>query len=78
MPHADKDLIVELRMLVSRRQDLVSDRTRAANRLHDRLLAISPALERALDLRNGGPLVLLTGFQTPAALREAGVEQVSR
>jgi transposase len=75
---ADEDLIVELRMLVSRRQDLVSDRTRAANRLHDRLLAISPALERALDLRNQGPLVLLTGFQTPTALREAGVEQVSR
>ncbi|MEU6646760.1 IS110 family transposase [Saccharomonospora sp. NPDC046836] len=74
---ADEELIVELRMLVASRQDLVSDRTRAANRLHDRLLAISPALERALDLRNQGPLVLLTGFQTPAALREAGVEQVT-
>jgi transposase len=74
---ADEELIVELRMLIASRQDLVSDRTRAANRLHDRLLAISPALERALDLRNRGPLVLLTGFQTPAALREAGVEQVT-
>lgn len=74
---ADEELIVELRMLVASRQDLVSDRTRAANRLHDRLLAISPALERALDLRNRGPLVLLTGFQTPAALRDAGVTQVT-
>jgi len=68
----DEELIVELRMLLARRQDLVTDRTRAVNRLHDQLLAISPAVERALDLTNRGPLVLLTGFQTPAALREAG------
>lgn len=64
----DDELIVELRMLAARRQDLASDRTRAVNRLHDQLLAISPALERAL--------VLLTGFQSPAALREAGVAAV--
>ncbi|MFB9839418.1 hypothetical protein [Actinoallomurus acaciae] len=29
-------------------------------------LAICPALERVLELSNRGPLVLLTGFQTPA------------
>ena len=74
---ADAELIVELRMLVAQRQDLVGDRTRAVNRLHERLLAISPALERVLDLGNRGPLVLLTGFQTPAALREAGVDAVT-
>jgi hypothetical protein len=51
----DDKLIVELRMLVARRQDLVSDRTRAVNRRHDQLLAISPALEGALDLTNPGP-----------------------
>jgi transposase len=72
----DEELIAELRMLVARRQDLVSDRTRAVNRLHDQLLAISPALERALNLTNRGPLVLLSGFQSPAALREAGVATV--
>jgi transposase len=72
----DGELIVELRMLVARRQDLRSDRTRAINRLHGQLLAISPSLERALNLTNRGPLVLLTGFQTPAALREAGVAAV--
>ena len=75
---ADEELIVELRMLVSRRQDLVCDRTRATNRLHDRLLAISPALEHALDLGNRGPLVLLTGFQTPQALRDAGIDELTR
>lgn len=73
----DEELIVELRMLVARRQDLRSDRTRVINRLHGQLLAISPALERALDLTNHGPLVLLTGFQTPAALRGAGVASVA-
>jgi transposase len=74
---ADAELTVELRMLVAQRQDLASDRTRAVNRLHDRLLAISPALERVLDLGNRGPLVLLSGFQTPAALRTAGVDEVT-
>jgi hypothetical protein len=29
-------------------------------------------LERVLDLGNAGPLVLLTGYQTPAALRRTG------
>lgn len=69
---ADDELVVELRLLVARRRDLAADRTRAVNRLHDQLLAICPALERALELTNRGPLVLLTGFQTPAALRELG------
>ncbi|GAA4306344.1 IS110 family transposase [Actinomadura luteofluorescens] len=70
----DDELIVELRLLVARRRDLAADRTRAVNRLHDQLLAICPALERALELTNQGPLVLLTGFQTPAALREIGID----
>jgi transposase len=70
---AADELIVELRLLVARRQDLRADRTRAVNRLHDRLVAVCPALERVLDLGNRGALVLLTGFQTPAALRGQGV-----
>ncbi|MFC5182468.1 IS110 family transposase [Actinomadura harenae] len=69
----DDDLVVELRMLVARRKDLAADRTRAVNRLHDQLLAICPALQRALDLTTKGPLTLLTGFQTPTALRAIGV-----
>lgn len=74
---ADDELIVELRLLVTRRRDLIADRTRAVNRLHDQLVAICPALQRALDLTNRGPLVLLTGFQTPAALREIGIAALS-
>jgi transposase len=73
----DEELIVELRMLTARRQDLRSDRTRMVNRLHGQLLAICPALERALNLTNRGPLVLLTGFTAPAALRAAGTAAVT-
>ncbi|WP_280422504.1 IS110 family transposase [Nocardia carnea] len=72
----DDELITELRMLTARRRDLTEDRTRQVNRLHQQLLAISPALERALNLTNQGPLVLLTGYQTPDALRRAGVTEV--
>lgn len=68
----DDEIIVELQMLVARRRDVVTDRTRMVNRLHDQLLAICPALERALELTNQGPLVLLRGYQTPAALRRVG------
>jgi transposase len=66
------DLSVELRVLTDRRADLVAERTRKINRLRAQLLGIFPALERALDLTNTGPLVLLSGYQTPAALRRAG------
>jgi transposase len=68
------ELIVELRLLTARRADLVADRTRSVNRLRDYLLGIFPALERTLDLTNHGPLVLLTGYQHPAAIRQAGLE----
>jgi hypothetical protein len=72
----DDELIVELRVLVARRGDLAGDRVRAVNRLHNQLPAVCPALDRVLELTNRGPLVLLTGFQTPAALREAGADRV--
>jgi hypothetical protein len=43
------DIAVELRILTSRRTDLVADRTRAINRLRAQLLEYFPALERAFD-----------------------------
>ncbi|WP_436775887.1 IS110 family transposase [Yinghuangia sp. YIM S09857] len=68
----DDEHTVELRILTDRRSDLVADRTRRINRLRGQLSGIFPALERAVDLGNVGPLVLLTGYQTPAAIRRAG------
>ena len=68
------ELTAELKLLTARRADLVADRTRLINRARGLLTSVFPALERALDLTTAGPLVLLTGFQTPATIREAGKE----
>ena len=63
---------VELKLFTARRADLVCDRTRAVNRLRGALTGMFPALERVLEPTNAGPLVLLTGYQTPAAIRRRG------
>lgn len=41
-------------------------------------MGVFPGLERVLDFTNRGPLVLISGYQTPAALRTAGVSRVER
>ncbi len=66
-------LVTELRLLVTHRTDLVADRVRLINRLRDVLSGYFPALERAFDYSaSRGALVLLTGYQTPAAIRGRG------
>lgn len=47
---------IELKLLTGRRADLVEDRTRVVNRLRGTLLSMFPALERALEVTNTGPL----------------------
>ncbi|QUQ68807.1 IS110 family transposase [Kutzneria sp. CA-103260] len=72
------EIAVELRILTARRYDLAADRTRAINRLRAQLLEYFPALERAFDYsKSKAALVLLTGYQTPAALRECGQDQLA-
>lgn len=68
----ESELTAELRVMTDRRADLVKERTRKTNRLHAQVLSIFPALEHALELTSMGPLVLLSGYQTPAALRRLG------
>ena len=46
------EIAVDLRILTTRRSDLVADRTRQINRLRAQLLEIFPALERAFDYSN--------------------------
>ncbi|WP_371502896.1 IS110 family transposase [Kitasatospora sp. NBC_00374] len=70
------EVAVDLRTLTAHRTDLVCDRTRQINRLRAQLLEIFPALERALELTNKGPVVLLTGYQTPAAIRRSGAKRI--
>ncbi|MFF4214179.1 IS110 family transposase [Streptomyces sp. NPDC001796] len=70
------ETVIDLKILTGRRMDLVADRTRTVNRLRAQLTGIFPGLERALDLTNTGPLTLLTGYQTPAALRRLGSKRL--
>ncbi|MGP4020433.1 hypothetical protein [Saccharopolyspora sp. 5N708] len=61
-------------LLPARRADVAADRTRTINRLRAQLLQYFPALERVFDFsKSKGALTLLTGFRTPAALREIGM-----
>ncbi|WP_236583606.1 IS110 family transposase [Streptomyces sp. MBT53] len=69
--------VIDLKILTGRRMDLVADRTRTVNRLRAQPTSLFPCLERALDLTDTGPLVLLTGYQTPASLRRTGVRVLS-
>lgn len=70
------ETVTDLKILTGRRMDLVADRTRTVNRLRAQLAGIFPGLERVLDLTNTGPLVLLTGYQIPAALRRTGKKRL--
>jgi len=55
-------LVRELELLTARRTDLVADRVRMLNRLHDLLTGVAPALERAFNYStHKGALVLPTG-----------------
>jgi transposase len=69
---APQDLVVELGQATTHREDLTADWVRGINRLRDLLTSIFPGLERILDCTTRSALVLLTGFQTPAAIRAAG------
>ena len=69
------ELLARLRILNGRDADLAADATRAANRLRDALLTVSPALERALGdklANSGGARDALARWGTPTALRSAG------
>lgn len=71
------EIAVDLRILTSRRTDLVTDRTRAINRLRAQLLEYFPALEQAFDYGHSkAALILLTGYQTPDGLRRAGAARL--
>jgi transposase len=77
MPQWD-EIAVDLRILTARRYDLTADRTRAINRLRAQLLDFFPALERAFDYSSSkAALILLTGYQTPAALRRIGQSRLT-
>jgi hypothetical protein len=60
-------------LLTAHRTDLIAARVRMLNRLRDVLTGIFPALERAFGYADHkGALILLAGYQTPAAIRRRG------
>lgn len=63
-----------IRVLVSRRRDLIQDQTRRIARLRGMVGSIHPGLESALDFTTVGPLHLLTRFVTPGEIRKAGLK----
>ncbi len=71
-----RQIDAELRLLVGRRAELVTDATRRAARLRDLLVSIHPGLERVVDVTGKLSLHLLTCFVTPAEIRAAGVQGV--
>jgi transposase len=74
---ANEGELAELQLLISRRRDLVTDRSRTITRLREALLALFPALERTLDLNNSSALTLVAHYQTPTTLRRAGYKRVA-
>jgi transposase len=69
-------VVTDLQVLTAQRADLMNDWVRGVNRLRALLTSIFPALERAFDYSSRSPLILLTGFQTPAGVREVGLDGV--
>jgi len=65
-------IVADLQVLTAQREDLLGDWVRGVNRLRALLASIFPSLERAFDYSTRSPLILLTGFQTPGSLRDAG------
>ena len=74
----EDDAVAELRLLVSRRGDLVTDQTRRISRMRYLINTIHPDLERVLDLTNAGPLALLARYVTAAEIRAAGPKAITR
>lgn len=71
------EIDAQLRLLVSRRRDLVTDQTRRINRLRDLLASIHPGLERVIDATNKTDLTLLSRYVLPAELRKAGRRRIA-
>ena len=70
-------VVTDLQVLTAQREDRMADWVRGVNRLRALLASIFPALERVFDYSARSPLILVTGYQTPAALREAGPQVVA-
>ena len=74
---AADQISVDLRLLTSRRTDMIFDRVRHINRLRATMLEYFPALEAAFDFSKKAPLILVVGYQTPDGIRRMGVARLA-
>ena len=74
---AADQISVDLRLLTSRRTDMIFDRVRHINRLRATMLEYFPALEAAFDFSKKAPLILVAGYQTPDGIRRMGVARLA-
>ncbi|MBL4556767.1 MAG: IS110 family transposase [Rhodobacteraceae bacterium] len=70
-------LDAEIRLLVSRRRELVTEQTRRAARLRDLLSGLFPALEAHRPTTRTG-LVFLSHYAAPEDIRAAGAKRITR
>jgi transposase len=73
---AAKELDAEIRLLVGRRRELVTDQTRRISRLRDLLASIHPGLEAVVEPTQKASQQLLCRYVTPAEIRRAGRERL--
>ena len=66
------ELDAEIRLLVGRRRELVTEQTRRINRLRDLLASIHPGLERTVDPTTKAGQQLLGRYVTTREIRQAG------
>lgn len=71
-------LDAEIRLLVSRRRELVTEQTRHVGRLRDLLCGLCPALERRIDPTTRTGLVFLSHYAAPEDIRAAGATRIVR
>ncbi|WP_218002634.1 IS110 family transposase [Nocardia brevicatena] len=73
----EDETTLDLRILVNRRRELVTEQTRRLARLRETLTSVFPGLERAVDVVNLSDLHLLTRYATPAGIRRAGRRRIT-
>lgn len=72
----EREIDVDIRLLVGRRSEIVRDQTRRLGRLRDLLSSLFPALERRIDVKTKTGLTFLSLYAAPhelRSLRPAGV-----
>lgn len=68
---ADREIDVDIRLLVGRRREIVTDQTHRSGRLRDLLSSLFSALERRIDAKTKTGLIFLSPYAGPHELRAA-------